>query len=173
MRRFVLGTVKKYNHSADGQAPYRGCRRGTTGKTGMWIPCPQKLSQMGWESGSSRVRVWRESGETAALLARAIISSCICNFQASLWPESPSGTEGWPKGSGCIANPLRDDGQLLNPPELGVSLWRVRSISEASTGVIWANLCREKLCDSEISLCHSSCLPHFPSLVSSRLSPLS
>ena len=173
MRRFVLGTVKKYNHSADGQAPYRGCRRGTTGKTGMWMPCPQKLSQMGVrvreQPGEGLEGIWRN----AALLARAIISSCVCNFQASLWPESLSGTERWPKGSGCIANPLRDDGQLLNPPELGVSLWRVRSISEASTGVIWANLCREKLCDSEISLCHSSCLPHFPLFVSSHLSPLS
>lgn len=133
---------------------------------------PKSWARWGFESGSSWVTVWREFRETAALLTQAIISSCICNFQASLWPESPSGTERWPRGSGCIPNPLRDDGQFLNPPELGVSFWRVRSISEASTAVIWANLCREKLCDSEISLCHSSCLPHFPSFVSSRLSPL-
>lgn len=55
MRRFVLGTVKKYNHSADGQAPYRGCRRGTTRKVGKRMP-PLLPSQV------RRQRVEKERG---------------------------------------------------------------------------------------------------------------
>lgn len=49
----MLGTVKKYNHSADGQAPYRGCRRGTTRKVGEWMP-PLLQSQV------RKYRGWRE-----------------------------------------------------------------------------------------------------------------
>lgn len=51
----MLGTVKKYNHSADGQAPYRGCRRGTTRKVGKRMP-PLLPSQV------RRQRVEKERG---------------------------------------------------------------------------------------------------------------
>lgn len=50
MRRFVLGTVKKYNHSADGQAPYRGCRRGTTAKDRHVNALPPKAEPVGGAS---------------------------------------------------------------------------------------------------------------------------
>lgn len=86
MRRFVLGTVKKYNHSADGQAPYRGYRRGTTGKAGKRMPHPQKLSRVGVRVGEQQEMRWREFGEAANSPDVAVVGVCICNsiFQAPL-----------------------------------------------------------------------------------------
>lgn len=84
MRRFVLGTVKKYNHSADGQAPYGGAGEGPQERQANECLTPQKLSQVGVRGREEQVRGWREFGEAGNSPDLNVISPCVCNFQTPL-----------------------------------------------------------------------------------------